>query len=150
MRISIIAPTLLAGMLFVANTATAQTAPAKPDVNFITQSTSKFTIPEGSTEDDMWKLHQEYFDKVISKSTILKHYSIYRHAWGSTGATIVVTLEFAKWEDIMKFNDEETEALEKAAWPDESARKAFQKKMSSFENPYHHDEIYTISNTMRK
>ncbi|MFZ1686982.1 MAG: hypothetical protein WAU70_06160 [Flavobacteriales bacterium] len=122
----------------------------KPDVNFITQTTSKITVPDGMTEDDMWKMEQEYFDKVISKSAILKHYNIYRHAWGSLGATVVVTLEYATWEDIEKFSTVERDALEKAAWPDEAARKAFLKKMGSFNDPYHRDEIYTVSNTMRK
>ena len=125
-------------------------AQEKPDVNLITQTISKITVPDGMTEDDMWKMQQEYFDKVLAKSTILKHYTIYRHAWGSLGASIVVNLEFAKWADIDAFNEVEREALEKAAWPDEAARKAFLKKMNAFLDPYHRDEIYTISNTMRK
>lgn len=98
----------------------------------------------------MWKMQQEYYDKVIAKSTLVKHYQIYRHAWGSMGATVVITLEFATWEDIMKFNQEEREKLENAAWPDEAARKAFVKKMDSYEDRFHRDEIYTVSNTMRK
>ena len=122
----------------------------KPDVNLITQTISKITVPDGMTEDDMWKMQQEYFDKVLAKSTILKHYTIYRHAWGSLGASVVVNLEFATWADIDAFNAVERDALEKAAWPDEAARKAFLKKMNDFLDPYHRDEIYTISNTMRK
>lgn len=125
-------------------------AQEKPDVNYITQTTSKISVPEGMVEDDMWKMQQEYYDKVIAKSTILKHYNIYRHAWGSLGATMVITLEYATWEDIEKFSSVEREALEKAAWPDEAARKAFLKKLNDFSDPYHRDEIYTVSNTMRK
>jgi hypothetical protein len=122
----------------------------KPDVNFITQTTSRINHPDGTTEDDMWKMQQEYYDKVIAKSTIVKHYQVFRHAWGSVGASLVFTLEFATWEDIEKFNREEREALEKAAWPDETARKAFLKKMDSFEDPYHRDEIYEVRNSMRR
>ena len=126
------------------------TAPEKPDVNYITQTTAKIFIPEGGSEDEMWKMQQEYYDKVISKSAAVKHYQIYRHAWGSMGATVVITLEFATWEDIMKFNETEREALEKAAWPDEAARKAFMKKMDSYDHRYHRDEIYDGGNKMRK
>ena len=137
-------------VLALCGTSMRAVAQEKLDVNYITQTTQKIVIPDGSTEDDMWKVMQEYYDKVLSKSVVLKHYSTFRHAWGSLGASMVITLEFATWEDIKKFNEVEREALEKAAWPDEAARKAFMKKLNSFEDPYHRDEIYTISNTMRK
>ena len=152
--------TSIAALLLATSSASAQTkpllpvaakvTPPKPDVNFITQTTAKIVVPDGTTEDDMWALQQEYYDKVIAKSTLVKHYTIYRHAWGSMGASLVITLEFATWEDIEKFNMEEREALEKAAWPDEAGRKAFMKKMDSFEDPYHRDEIYTVRNSMRR
>ena len=123
------ATVLCVGLLTTATRAVAQD---KPDVNFVTQTTQKIVLPEGTTEDDMWKVMQEYYDKVLSKSVVLKHYTVFRHAWGSLGASLVVTLEFDTWEDIMKFNETEREALEKAAWPDEAARKAFMKRMNSF------------------
>ena len=141
------ATALCVGLLTTATRAVAQD---KPDVNFVTQTTQKIVLPEGTTEDDMWKVMQEYYDKVLSKSVVLKHYTVFRHAWGSLGASLVVTLEFDTREDIMKFNETEREALEKAAWPDEAARKAFMKRMNSFEDPYHRDEIYAVRNSMRK
>lgn len=125
-------------------------AQTEPDFNFITQTTQKINLPDGSTEDDMWNVMQEYYDKVLSKSKILMHYTVYRHAWGSLGASVVTTLEFDTWEDIMKFNETEREELEKAAWPDEAARKAFLKRLDGFEDPHHRDEIYTVRNSMRK
>jgi hypothetical protein len=140
----------LAALLLAFATTTRVAAQEKPDINYITQTTAKIVLPEGTTEDDMWKVQQEYYDKVLSKSTVLLHYNICRHAWGSLGASVVITLEFKTWEDIMKFNETEREALEKAAWPDEAARKAFMKKMDSFEDPYHRDEIYAVRNSMRK
>jgi hypothetical protein len=136
--------------LALCGTTTRAVAQDKPDVHYITQTTQKIVIPDGSTEEDMWEVMQEYYDKVLAKSVVLKHYEVYRHAWGSLGATVVITLEFNTWEDIMKFNEIEREALEKAAWPDEAARKAFIKKMNSFEDPYHRDEIYVVRNSMRK
>jgi hypothetical protein len=137
--------------LFLALCCTTSNAVAqeKPDVNYIAQTTMKIVVPEGSTEKEMWDMLQEYYNKVYAKSTILKHFTVYRHAYGSVGGTMVVNMEFATWADIENF-DAEREALEKAAWPDEAARKAFLKKMGGFHDRYHHDEIYTISNTMRK
>ena len=141
---------VIALALALAGASLRATAQDKPDVNFISQTTAKIVLPDGTTEADMWKAQQEYYDKVLAKSTLLKHYSIYRHAYGSMGASIVITLEFGAWDDIDKFNEVEREALEKAAWPDEAARKAFLKNLAAFEDPYHRDEIYTIRNTMRR
>ncbi len=141
---------VIALALAIAGGSLRATAQDKPDVSYIAQTTSKIVLPDGATEADMWKMQQEYYDKVLAKSALLKHFSIYRHAYGSMGASIVTTLEFAVWEDILKFNEEEREALEKAAWPDEAARTAFLKKLNSFEDPYHRDEIYTIRNSMRR
>lgn len=121
----------------------------KPANTFITQTTTNIIIPEGSTREDVQKAFQEYFNKVISKSTLIKHYAIYIHAYGSRGASYVQSMELASWEDISKLDDE-IEALEKAAWPDETARKAFLKKMASYSDPHHSDEIYTVMNSMRK
>lgn len=121
-----------------------------PKTNFITQATSRLEIPEGEEEDAFWNMQQEYFDKIISKSKLVVHYCIYRHAWGSEGATVVETMEFANWNDIDTFNKVESVALAEAAWPDEKARTAWMKKWRSYEDPHHHDEIYSISLSMRK
>lgn len=118
--------------------------------NFVTHATSRLTIPDGEEESAYWKMQQEYFDKVISKSKLVVHYSIYRHAWGSEGSTIVETMEFANWSDIDTFTKVEAKALSEAAWPDEKARNAFFTKWRSYEDPYHKDEIYSISLGMRK
>jgi hypothetical protein len=161
MRTLVLSSTLLAVVLYAGNTsAQVKTSPtaaavarpmaAKPDVNYVTQTTAKIVIPDGLTEDDMWRMQQEYYDKVLAKSTLLKHYTIYRHAWGSMGASVVLTLEFGSWGDIDKFNSEEREALETAAWPVEADRKAFLKKLNSFEDPYHRDELYVVRNSMRR
>ena len=118
--------------------------------NFVTQATSRLVIPAGDEEKSYWKMQQEYYENVISKSKLVVHYSICRHAWGSEGATIVERMEFANWNDIEKFTKEESRSLAAAAWPDEKAREAFFKKWRSYEDPYHHDEIYSISLSMRK
>ncbi len=124
-------------------------AQGKPENTYITQTTVNFVMPEGTTREDVQKAFQEYFDKVISKSTLIKHYAIYLHAWGSRGGSFVQSMELASWEDIGKL-DGEIEALEKAAWPDENARKAFLKKLAGYSDPHHSDEIYSVMNSMRK
>lgn len=125
------------------------TAQDKPANTFLAQTTIHFTMPEGTTREEVQKAFQEYFDKVISKSTLIKHFAIYIHAWGSQGGSYVRSMEFASWEDLGKFEDE-LEALEKAAWPDEAARKAFLKKLESYSDMHHSDEIYSVMNSMRK
>ncbi|MBK9420988.1 MAG: hypothetical protein IPN44_08030 [Flavobacteriales bacterium] len=145
-KLKILALSTLLAACVTSSTAVAQEAPA---YNYVAQTTSKFTIPEGTTRADVQSVFQEYYDKVISKSKLVKHFSIYIHAWGSMGASYVRTMEFEKWDDLDKFSDE-LEALEKAAWPDETARKAFLKKMAGYSDPHHSDEIYTVLNSMRK
>ena len=131
---------------FTSSTVVAQDAPA---VKYIAQTTSEFVMPDGVTREEVQKTFQEYFDKVISKSTIVKHYNMYIHAWGSLCASYVTTLGFDSWADMDKFGDE-FDKLEKAAWPDEAVRKAFLKKLGSYSNPHHRDEIFTVMTTMRK
>jgi len=138
--------TLLAAACVASSSAVAQD---KPDYNYIAQTTAKFVMPEGTTRAEVQGAFQEYFDKVISKSKLVKHFSFYIHAWGSLGGSYVRTMEFENWEDIHKMNDE-FEALEMAAWPDETARKAFLKKLGSYSDMHHSDEIYTVLNSMRK
>jgi hypothetical protein len=121
----------------------------QPPAHFVVQTTSKFDLPEGTDRAEVQKTYQEYYDKVISKSQLVKHYAMYIHAWGSLGASYVTSMEFDTWADVDKFSDE-FDALEKAAWPDETARKAFMKKLESYRDPYHRDEIYTVMPTMRK
>ena len=128
----------------------AATAQEEKKTNFVTQVTTRLVIPDGMNESEFWDIQRELFDKVFSKSELVVHYSIYRHAWGSEGLTIVETMEFANWNDIDTFRTVERRALMEAAWPDEAARKAFVKKWSSFLVPHHKDEIYHISLYMRK
>ena len=140
---------LAALALIACGSTTNAVAQDKPDVNIIAQTTMRIVVAEGVEEKAMWDMMQEYYDKVYAKSIVLKHITIYRHRYGSEGGTMVVNMEFATWADIEKFDDER-EALEKAGWPDEAVRKAFMKQLGAFQDPYHRDEIYTISNTMRK
>ncbi len=58
-------------------------------------------------------------------------------------------MEFETWADIDNFEKECTK-LEKEAWPDEAARSAFLKKMASYMDTHHSDEIYTVAPGMRK
>lgn len=143
--------TLALSTLFVAlcGTSISVVAQDKPKNDYVTQTTTKFVVPEGGTKADMQATFQEYFDKVISKSTLIKHYSVLLHAWGSLGGSYVTTMEFANWDDIGKLGDE-LDALAKVAWPDETVRKAFFKKLESYSDMHHSDEIYTVMKSMQK
>jgi len=97
----------------------------------------------------MQKVVTEMFTNIHAKSEILLGYSIRRHAWGSEGATVVISWEVATWEDIEKFVSEEMEELSKAAWPDEEVREAKWKEYNSYLSPHHKDEIYVSNNEIR-
>jgi hypothetical protein len=120
------------------------------ELNYVTQTTARIEVPEGGSESEFWKMHNEYFTKVIAKSKLVVHYNSYRHSYGSMGRSMVLLIEFANWGDIMQFNSEERGMLEKAAWPDEAARKAFLSTYNGYMDPYHKDEIYVTSRTLRK
>ena len=138
--------TLLVALCGTSIGAVAQDA---PKFDYVTQTTTKFVVPEGATRADMQATFQEYYDKVISKSTLIKHYALLIHAWGSLGGSYVTTMEFAKWDDIGKLGDE-LDALAKTAWPDEAKRTAFFKKLDSYSDMHHSDEIYTVMKSMQK
>ena len=116
---------------------------------FVVETTSRITIPADKTEEDMEKIVTEMFSNIHAKSEILLGYSIRRHAWGSEGATVVVSWEVATWEDIEKFVSEEMEELSKTAWPDEAEREAKWDEYNSYLDRYHKDEIYTSFNDLR-
>ena len=42
------------------------------------------------------------------------------------------------------------DTIAKAAWPDEAARTAFFKKLDSYADMHHSDEIYTVMKSMQK
>ena len=116
---------------------------------FVVETTSRITIPDGKTEEDMEKIVTEMFTNIHAKSKILLGYSIRRHAWGSEGSTVVISWEVATWEDIEKFVGEEMEELSKAAWPDEAIRDAKWDEYNSYLDRHHKDEIYTSFNDIR-
>jgi len=115
----------------------------------IVETTSRIDLPEGKTEEDMMKSVEEMFSNVHAKSEILLGYSIRRHAWGSEGATVVISWEVASWGDIERFTQEEMEKLSKAAWPDEEVRKAKWMEYNSYIDRHHRDEIYYSINELR-
>lgn len=143
-------PTIaLSVALIGATTATrAQDKPA-PAPSYVTQTTVRFVMPEGGSGKEFVDMYKEYFDKVIAKNPMIKHYSILRHAWGSVGGSFVIVAEYASWADIEKAGDE-TEKLVEAAWPDKAAREAFFTKLASYQDMYHSDEIYTVQDPFTK
>lgn len=122
---------------------------AEPAPDYVTQTTTAINIPDGGSIKEFNDLYKEYFAKVISKNVYFKHFSLLRHFWGSEGASIVRVVEYADWSDIEKAV-EETKKLEKAAWPDDTARAAFFKKFGSYQDPHHSDEIYTVLSDFTK
>ncbi|WP_141675499.1 hypothetical protein [Formosa haliotis] len=89
-----------------------------------------------------WKMgEQEYFDKVTSKNEFIRSSTYYLHRFSDDSSEILMVQSFNSWEDIDKSANRNTE-LEREAWPNENERHAFIKKLASFYQLYHSDEIY--------
>ena len=83
---------------------------------------------------------KEYMDKVIMKNELVLHCTTLNHFFTEDSREFVMLMEFAKWDDIAKSFDRDSE-LENQAWPDKQKRDAFMKKMNSFFT-HHKDAIY--------
>ncbi|MBA4318411.1 MAG: hypothetical protein C0412_08420 [Flavobacterium sp.] len=91
---------------------------------------------------DWRKTEQEYYDKVTSKNDLIIGSEILTHYYTANSSEILHISVYKNWEDIEKAGDV-TDDLIKKAWPDETARKAFFDKQSSYYTTKHSDEIYT-------
>lgn len=90
---------------------------------------------------DWEKTEQEYFDKITSKNDLIIGSEILTHFYTENSSEVLLVSVFKNWEDIEKANEVTTELIKKA-WPNESTRKAFFDKYSSYYGPMHSDEIY--------
>lgn len=83
---------------------------------------------------------KEYLTNVTMKNEYVIHQSSMSHFFTEDSREFVTITEYADLGAIEKAFDRDTE-LEKLAWPDETKRKAFMKKMESYFT-YHKDAIF--------
>ncbi len=91
---------------------------------------------------DEWKtVETEYHEKVTMKNEYILSATTLLHYFTSDNSEVVFVTVYPSWtaiEEATKRNEE----LEKEAWPDEAARKAFFKNQRKFYSNEHSDEIY--------
>nr|WP_294937821.1 hypothetical protein [uncultured Flavobacterium sp.] len=131
---------LLFALFSASNSMFSQAEEEKP--YYLTATTMHWNENLANFSQDEWKAaEKEYFDKVIMKNEFIKGSNVVTHYFTADNTEIIFVYLFEKWEDIDKGWTRNME-LEKQAWPDEKARKAFFEKKSNFYNHRHSDEIY--------
>jgi len=129
---------VLALLLFSTTTILAQDAPARPE--YITVTTMYWNSENNGTMDEWKAVEKEYMDKVTSKNEYVMGGWYYTHLLTENSNEVLYVQSYPNWEALDKAASRNSE-LEKEAWPDEEARKAFLKNMNSAFSSYHSDEI---------
>jgi hypothetical protein len=125
--------------LFSVNSVIAQEAPT---AKYYTVTTMHFNLDNDS--DANWlEVEKEYLDKVTKKNEYILGSGFYTHLYTSNSTDVKYVQVYASWEDIDKAGARNGE-LEKAAWPDDTARAAFLKTQGDFYAQQHSDEIYSV------
>ena len=120
----------------------AQPASREGTPTYITVTRYHWDLYGADLDLNVWKMgEQEYFDKVTSKNEYIRSSTYYLHRFTDDSSEILLIQSFNSWEDINNSAHRNSE-LELEAWPDENNRQAFLKKLSSFYQLYHSDEIY--------
>lgn len=115
----------------------------EPKPYYLTATTMHWNENLENFSQDEWKAaEKEYFDKVVMKNEFIKGANVVTHYFTADNTEIIFVYLYEKWEDIDKGWTRALE-LEKQAWPDEKARKAFFEKKGNFYSPHHSDEIYS-------
>ena len=114
-------------------------APKRPE--YITVTTMYWNSKSDGTMDEWKAVEKEYMDKVTSKNEYVIGGYYYTHLLTENSNEVLYVQSYPNWEALDKAAARNSE-LEKEAWPDEKARKAFLKNMNSAYSSYHSDEIY--------
>lgn len=114
-------------------------SPQRPEYISVTQM---YWNKNYDASPDEWKaVEKEYMEKVTKKNEYIMSAGYYTHLFTANSNELMYVQAYSNWEAIDKARDR-NEELEKEAWPDEDARKAFLKKMNSAYSTFHSDEIY--------
>lgn len=115
---------------------------------FITVTQGHWNMDMEDFSMDKWKaLATEYFNKVTMKNELILNSEVMMHHYTPDNSEILWISVYQNWEDIPKANKRNGE-LVKAAWPDETERKAFFSNLNNHYSNEHSDEIYvSMKNT---
>lgn len=125
-----------------AENAKAAEKPAGQKQMLLTVTTMHRNMDQKDLTMDSWKaLEKEYLDKVVSKNEHILGQQVLTHYFTADNTELLLVTMYDSWTAIEKGADR-TDALVKAAWPDEKARNAFFEKKGAYYGPHHSDEIY--------
>lgn len=99
---------------------------------------------ENDSDADWYDVEKEYLDKVTMKNEYVMGASFFTHLYTENSTDVIYVQTYSSWEDIDKASERAGE-LEKEAWPDDTARKAFLKTRGDFYTSKHSDEIYSVA-----
>jgi hypothetical protein len=116
---------------------------AQTEAKFLVVTTVHVNLNAGHTLEEWKAVEKEYFDKVTKKNDLIYGSNVLVHFYTDDNSEIRFAYTYRTWDDIEKA-DAKSDELAKAAWPDETARKAFFKKQRGFYTSEHSDEIYSI------
>jgi hypothetical protein len=117
--------------------------PTAPKQRILTVTTLHRNMDANNLTMDGWKaVEKEYFDKVTMKNDLILGQEVLRHYFTTDNTEILLVTVYDSWEAIEKAS-EKSDALIKAAWPDEKVRDAFFEKRQQYYGPKHSDEIYS-------
>jgi hypothetical protein len=110
---------------------------------FITVTKMHFDL--NASGADWLKTEKEFFDKVTSKNELVVASHVITHLYTDDNSEVKFVFVYNNWSDIEKANEVNASLIEKG-WPDETKRKDFFAKQSSYYTKQHSDEIYQSIN----
>jgi len=114
----------------------------RPDFVVMTTAHWNMDLAEGEGSPEEWRaLEQEYLEKVTKKNEHIMGTAVLRHLYTADNTEAIFVATYKTWADIEQAQARNTE-LEKAAWPDDVARRAFMDKQGKYYTATHSDEIY--------
>ncbi|WP_339706064.1 hypothetical protein [uncultured Kriegella sp.] len=126
--------TLLILALFMTTAGVAQ------EGHYYTVTTWKIQIPQDGSRAELNDLMKEFSEKVVLKNEKILSEKVMHHISGADLRDLVITTEYANWNDIDAASTRQAELME-TAWPSEDERKNFLKTWNKYVIT-HSDEIY--------
>ena len=108
---------------------------------YYTMTTMYWNLDNDGSAEDWNAIEKEYKDKVTSKNEHIMASAYLTHLLTDNSREVIYVQTYPTWEDIDKAAERNSE-LEKEAWPDDDARRAFLDKQASYYSEYHSDEIF--------
>jgi hypothetical protein len=103
-------------------------------------TTWKLKVPPSGSFSELNSLLKEFSQKVVFPNDKVVSEKVLHHVYGSDMRDLVVTSEYANWDDIEAASLKQDE-LSKKAWPDKADRQKFYDTWNKYVVT-HSDEIY--------